>query len=93
MEAIKDSPEMGVTPPTRANRHFDLIIMNAIQSVTDSGVTSPLRNLTNTESDHRVVFATIRMPRVDTYSVRSYTYTYVSKAGLASFGEWLDCID
>ena len=61
------------TPPTRGNNILDDIATNNLPQLVDSGVTHPIANQHNIESDHKVVFASFRMPRVQPYSVNSYT--------------------
>ena len=45
------------------------------------------------ESDHGVVFVDIRMQRVPSYEVRSYSYLHVTEPGLEQFGVWLAGVD
>ena len=59
----------------------------------DSGVTHPLMGNNNTESDHRTVYASVRMPRVASYQVKQYSYTRITDQGLQKFGEWLKSRD
>lgn len=64
-QALKDTPSIKIvkTPPTRGTAVLDIIATNAVSSIVDSGVTFPLHS-DITESDHKTVFVTVRMPRV-----------------------------
>ena len=91
-KATRDFPLIRAiaTPPTRGTSVLDIISTNALDTMLDSGVTRPIHNAQNVESDHLVVFASFRMLRVQPYNVHSYRYRHVTDAGILKFGDWID---
>ena len=78
------------TPPTRGNSVLDIIATNALDEMVESGVTRPIASAANVESDHRVVYASFKMPRVGNYRVCQYEYKHIDEKGIIAFGGWLD---
>ena len=91
-KATRDFPLIKpiVTPPTRGHNVLDIIATNFGDLVVDSGVCAPIRtDQEGIESDHLVVHAKVRMPRVPQYEVESYQYHRFDEQGRKKFGEWL----
>ena len=77
------------TAATRGTAVLDILATNMNDQLTDSGVTSPVYNQQEVESDHGTVFAQFRMPRVPSYEIQNYTYFHHTQEGDLAFGRWL----
>ena len=88
--ATKDIPSLKIvqTAPTRGSAVLDIIMANC-KNVTEAFVTSPIQTNQHVESDHMVVSVQVKMPRVEQYKVRSFSYIRVTEDGLTKFEEWL----
>lgn len=69
------------TGPTRGNAVLDILATSFNDSLTDSGVVAAIRNEDGTETDHKTVFASFRMPRVPDYSIEEYSYLHLTEEG------------
>ena len=90
-QALQDFPDLKViqTPPTRGDNVLDLIATNSERDLVQSGVTHPIVDANGVESDHRVVYLSIKMPRVPAYTVNEYSYRKIEDNGVLKFGEWV----
>ena len=77
------------TPPTRGANVLDVIATDSLDLVASSGVSEPLESHQGLRSDHKIVFARLRMPRVPTYTIQKYSYYNVTDEGKLKFGHWI----
>ena len=83
---IKHTP----TGPTRGTAVLDIIACNCTDLLIDNGTLDPLEaDWLGDDSDHKLVFARIRMPRVPQYEIEEYSYFRKTPEGNEKFGEWL----
>ena len=82
-----------ITDPTRGNNVLDIMCTSFNDMLLEAGVTVPIYNNLGTESDHKVVYAAFKMPRVPDYTVETYSYYKESEDGVLKFGDWLHQVD
>ena len=78
-----------LTDPTRGRHVLDIVVTSFNEYLEIAGVTDPIANDAGTETDHKTVYATFKMPRVPKYAVREYSYYRESEEGILAFGDWM----
>ena len=93
-KVTRDHPDIKqvVTGPTRVGAVLDIIGSNVPDQLVDQGTTDPLTSddPDRADADHRVVFASVRMPRVPQYKVEEYSYRRITEEGNVVFREWIE---
>ena len=90
--ATSDHPDVNSvsTGATRGSATIDLIAVNNLEMILESGTVEPIVIDEVVPTDHRTVYVTLRMPRVPQYDIQKYTYRHIIKEGEAKFGSWLE---
>ena len=74
---------------TRGSHCIDRILSNIARKVTEAGTLAPLETETDRQSDHRVAFCTVSLPRQEAFRWESYTYRHYNDEALQLFKEWI----
>ena len=80
LENFPDIKEV-LTPPTRGNHKLDLVLTNFSDRIEKAGVMDPIFNASGQQTDHKTVYVKAQIPRVEEYTVNTYTYLRKSKEG------------
>ena len=80
---------------TRGDNVLDQLFYNFTDALVDSGVVEPIEGDADdgVPSDHGVVHAAFRMPRVPQYQVQQYEYYHNSLEEQLRFGDWIRGVD
>lgn len=69
---------------------LDVILTLLNGDLVDSGVTVPIECVDGNLSDHKTVYATLRMQRVPSYQVEEYEYLHKTEDGRKKFAAWTE---
>ena len=94
-EELRNYPDIKqvLTPPTRGNNCLDIVLTNFAQNIERSGIMDPIFNEIGQASDHKTVYVKANIPRIQEYSVKSYTYLRQTPEGDKIMAEKLAAVD
>ena len=88
LEDLSDMSEVRVGN-TRKDKAIDRIFTNMHRKITESGTLAPLTTEEDIQSDHRVAFCVLEVPRREVFRWEIYTYRHYDQAAVERFKDWI----